>query len=114
LSALRRRLFLLFPLPALLLIAVILIRSEKVWAVRTLTRHATPGSTYGALSLIAIAILLPLYYAAPRLSELLGRARGVRTPTDAELKIAGVLLRAIILVGLYAVAYGLVSRFQLG
>ena len=111
LSNLRRWLFLVLPLPALLSITVTLIRSEEVWVVRTLSRYARPGSTFGSLSLISLAILLPLYYAAPWWSGLLGQARGVRTPTDGELKIAGFLFRAMILGGIYLVAYGLISRF---
>lgn len=102
---------LLAPAPALLLIFVILIGSDQVWVVRTMTRYARPGSTFGALSLFAVALLCPLYYLAPRLTGALAFSRGVRPPTQAELGCAGFLLRALILAGIYVVAYGLVSRF---
>ena len=107
----RRLIAHLLPLPAFVAIALILILSDDVWIARTLSRRAEPGSTFGAMALFAIAILWPLYYAAPLMTGWLGLARGVRTPSEVELKIGGFLLRALVLGTMYVVAYGLITRF---
>jgi hypothetical protein len=101
----------LLPAPALLAVAFVLISSDRVWIARTVTRHG-PGTTFGVLSLIAVAVMLPLYFAVPWLERatFLG-GRHIRPPTEGEMKIAGVLLRALILGGLYVVAWSLLVRF---
>jgi heme/copper-type cytochrome/quinol oxidase subunit 3 len=99
------------PIPALLMIAFILLTSDRVWVARTLTRTGNIGSTYGTLSIFASLLLLGLYFLAPQLASWAGLSRGVRTPTTDETGRATGLVRLMLLGGLYVVAYGLAHRF---
>lgn len=109
-SQLERLLPRLLPVPALLALGLVLLTSERAWTLRTISRTGQQGTSYGGLAIFLAALLTAGYYAAPILMPLFTSWR-MRTPSETELGCASALLRGILAMTLYVVAWQMVSRF---
>lgn len=98
--------------PALLIDAVVLTLSDRIWVTRgNPGRNGSPGMFFSHGTMLIAGIGVALYFGSPFLGNLTGASWRMREPTQGELGCALLLLRMMALFILYGWAISMVTKF---